>query len=201
MGSGRAVAPEGGIGRFERSSSTRLGGLRRGRPPAISPAPAGAAWTAEEAFRDLAPPVLAYLRGQGAPEPEDLLGEVFLQVARSIGGFSGSERDLRRWVFAIARNRLVDDRRHRARRPQAVDDGIPEVAADLPAEVDADLHAALVVLTPEQREVIGLRFVADLSLEEVADLTGRPVGAVKSMQHRALATLARSLADGAGGPS
>ncbi len=160
-----------------------------------------ASWTADEAFRLLASPVQAYLRGQGAPDPDDLLGEVFLQVARSIGGFSGGERDLRRWVVTIARNRLVDDRRRRARRPQADDHEVPDVAAPGPAEGDAELHAALATLTDEQREVIGLRFVADLSLDEVAEITGRPPGAVKSMQHRALAALGRALGDPTGGAS
>lgn len=158
-------------------------------------------WTAEEAFRTLAGPVLAYLRGQGAPDPDDLLGEVFLQVARSIGGFVGGERDLRRWVFAIARNRFVDDRRRRSRRPQVGGDVVPDRAVELPAGGDDDLRAALATLTADQREVIGLRFVADLSLEEVAEVTGRPLGAVKSMQHRALAALARALDPGAGGAS
>jgi len=51
----------------------------------------------------------------------------------------------------------------------------------------------LAQLTPDQREVIGLRFVADLALEDVARITGRKVGAVKAMQHRALAQLARIL--------
>ena len=55
---------------------------------------------------------------------------------------------------------------------------------------DPDLVAALGDLTPDQREVVVLRFVADLPLEAVAAITGRPVGAVKSLQHRALAQLA-----------
>lgn len=149
----------------------------------------------------MAAPVQAYLRGQGAPDPEDLLGEVFLQVARSIGGFVGGERDLRRWVFAIARNRFVDDQRRRARRPQVGGDVVPDRAVEPPGGGDDDLRAALATLTDDQREVIGLRFVADLSLEEVAELTGRPLGAVKSMQHRALAALARALDPTSGGPS
>ncbi len=55
--------------------------------------------------------------------------------------------------------------------------------------------AALGRLTPDQREGVVLRFVADLALKEVAALTGRTEGAVKSMQHRALAQLARTLRD------
>ena len=50
-------------------------------------------------------------------------------------------------------------------------------------------------LTPDQRQVLALRVVADLSLEQVAELVGKPVGAVKSLQHRALATLRRTISD------
>jgi RNA polymerase sigma-70 factor (ECF subfamily) len=59
--------------------------------------------------------------------------------------------------------------------------------------LDAGLHDALLQLTPEQREVVTLRFVADLAIEEVARITGRPAGAVKSLQHRALRVLASAL--------
>jgi RNA polymerase sigma-70 factor (ECF subfamily) len=146
------------------------------------------------AYRAFAPAVLAFLRSQRAPDPEDLLGEVFLHVARSIHRFRGDDDDLRRWVFTIARNRLIDERRRRARRPLERWGEVPERAAlDTADVIDPALVAALDQLTPEQREVILLRFVADLSLAEVAEITGRDVGAVKSMQHRARAQLARTL--------
>lgn len=130
------------------------------------------------------------------PEPEDVLSEVFLQVARSLPRFRGADEDLRPWVFTIARHRAIDERRRRARRPRTavLDDDAAEPTGSAPAEpVDAELLEALRELTPDQREVVVLRFVADLSLEQVAAVTKRPVGAVKSMQHRALAQLARIL--------
>ncbi|MER3453471.1 MAG: hypothetical protein C4344_07565, partial [Acidimicrobiia bacterium] len=64
--------------------------------------------------------MLGYLRAQGAREPEDLLGEVFLQVTRYLPRFRGDATDLRRWVFTIARHRLVDDQRRRARQGDAI---------------------------------------------------------------------------------
>jgi RNA polymerase sigma factor (sigma-70 family) len=148
------------------------------------------------AYRTLAPAVLGYLRGQGVPDPDDVLSEVFLQVARSLPRFRGDDADLRRWVFAIARNRAIDDRRRRQRRPEVADGPVPDAAAPpTTLTVDADLVAALQKLTPDQREVVGLRFVADLSLEDVGRITKRSPGAVKSMQHRALEQLARILDD------
>jgi RNA polymerase sigma factor (sigma-70 family) len=144
-------------------------------------------------YRALAPPVLGYLRAERVPDPEDVLGEVFLQVTRDLRRFSGDDDALRRWVFTIARHRVIDDARRRARRPEQVVTEPPEPdagATDPEASLDPELLAALATLTADQREVVVLRFVADLSLESVAELTGRRVGAVKALQHRALRNLA-----------
>src|SRR5690606_15630770 len=85
------------------------------------------------------------------------------------------------------------DHRRRARRPEVL---VGEAVLDRPIEerdtgTDPELLAALGHLTGEQREVVSLRFVADLSLEDVAAITGRTANAVKAMQHRALAQPAR----------
>lgn len=150
---------------------------------------------AATAYRTFAPAVLGYLRGQGVPEPDDLLSEVFLQVARSLPRYRGTDDELRRWVFAIARNRVIDDHRRRRSRPVIADRFVPDLpAVERSGPIDPALLAALARLTPDQREVVVLRFVADLSLEEVAKVTKRSVGAVKTMQHRALSQLARILA-------
>ena len=151
--------------------------------------------SAAEAYRSLAPAVLGYLRAQRAPEPEDILGEVFLQVARDLHRFRGDDDALRRWVFSIAHNRLLDARRRDGRRPQLVDRAVPAVPTPpLPDPLDPDLVAALAQLTADQREVVVLRFVADLPLADVAKITSRRVGAVKAMQRRALEALERALA-------
>jgi RNA polymerase sigma-70 factor (ECF subfamily) len=145
----------------------------------------------------LAPVVLGYVRSQGAAEPEDLLGEIFLQVVRDIGRFRGDEAALRRWVFTVAHHRLIDARRRSQRRPPISDGSVPDQAVTPgPEPLDPDLLEALAALTAEQREVVALRFVADLPIDAVAAVTGRTAGAVKALQHRALEALARSLGDG-----
>lgn len=150
--------------------------------------------SAAEAYRSLAPAVLGYLRAQRAPEPEDILGEVFLQVARDLPRFRGDDGALRRWVFSIAHNRMLDARRRDGRRPRMADREVPEQpAAPGPELLDPDLVAALAQLTPDQREVVVLRFVADLPLADVAKITHRRIGAVKAMQHRALEVLQQRL--------
>ena len=142
-------------------------------------------------YRELAPAVLGYLRAQGVPEPEDMLGEVFVQVARDLHRVKGDAGAVRRWVFTVARHRVIDEARRRGRRPRTARADVPDLAAGPVEEpFDAVLMAALGELSPDQREVLVLRFVADLSLEAVARVTHRRVGAVKALQHRGLARLA-----------
>ncbi|MGN6693182.1 MAG: RNA polymerase sigma factor [Aquihabitans sp.] len=148
---------------------------------------------AGEIYRTHGAAVRGYLRGQGVDDPDDLLGEVFFQVTRSLPQFEGDEDDLRRWLFTIARNRVIDAQRRRSRRPRTVALGSHDVEVAGPEEPHEELLAAMAALTDEQREVVALRFIADLPLEDVAHLTGRTVGAIKSMQHRALDQLAHRL--------
>jgi RNA polymerase sigma factor (sigma-70 family) len=162
--------------------------------------------TAAQAYRELAPAVLGYLRSQRVPDPEDCLGEVFLQVARDLGRFSGDDADLRRWVFSIAHNRAMDAHRRATRNRSTLEAELSAAAAGAgertssppPADpFDPELVDALATLSAEQREVVVLRFVADLPLEAVARVTGRRVGAVKALQHRALENLRRAVSSGA----
>jgi RNA polymerase sigma-70 factor, ECF subfamily len=145
-------------------------------------------------YRDLAPAVLGYLRGQRVADPEDLLGEVFLQVARDVKNVPSDDLAARRWVFSVARNRVVDEIRRESRRPKIAGRGLPDVA-QVPVDdtMDPTLLAALTRLTPDQLDVVLLRFVADLPLDDVARITRRSVGAVKALQHRALAQLAKAV--------
>ncbi|HLF39947.1 MAG TPA: sigma-70 family RNA polymerase sigma factor [Acidimicrobiia bacterium] len=149
---------------------------------------------AGDVYRALAPAVLGYLRAERAPDPDDLLGEVFLHVVKALPRFRGDDAALRRWVFTIAHHRIVDARRRSSRRPRTTDAPVPDAAATEPAGAgDPDLIDALACLTAEQREVVVLRFVVDLPIEAVAKMTRRSPGAVKSLQHRALDALAEQL--------
>ena len=164
----------------------------------------GEPWALEKIYRDLAPGVLGYLRGQRAAEPEDLASETFVGVVRGLRSFRGDERGFRSWAFSIAHRRLLDERRRLARRrEEAVE---PSVLAGMLASSAGDAEAealdriregwavrALGVLTEDQRSVVLLRILADLSVGEVAGILGKRPGAVKTLQRRALASLARAL--------
>lgn len=154
-------------------------------------------------YDDLAGPLLGFLRGRGAPDPEDQLGETFLQVARNLTGFEGDEDGFRSWVFTIAHRRLVDALRHRSRRPvtvladehlqpvaDAAEHAPDEIARAVGRIAEADrLEGLLDHLTDEQREVLVLRFASDLDATTVGRITGRSTNAVAAITRRALARL------------
>jgi RNA polymerase sigma factor (sigma-70 family) len=163
----------------------------------LAAAQAGAAWAFEVLYRDLSPVVTGYLRLHGAAEPDDLASETFLGVFTGLAAFHGDEAALRSWVFTIAHRRLVDDWRRRSRRPQLTDDaGDLTLHAGGDVEDDAlvrigtaDVHRMCAELPDDQRSLLLLRVLADLTVEQVAQVMGRSVGAVKALQRRGLRTL------------
>lgn len=146
--------------------------------------------------------VLGYVRGLGVPDPEDTVSEVFVSVVRGLANFRGDEGDFPAWLFTIAHRRAVDAHRRRSHRREETTDPtiLPELEPVLDAldEVNTRLSPsaateALARLTADQRAVILLRVVADLSVAEAAAVLGKKPGAIKTLQRRALASLRRLL--------
>lgn len=146
--------------------------------------------------------VYGYLRACGLADADDVTSEVFIGMLRGLERFSGDELDFRRWLMTIAHRRLVDHRRrHLRNRTDLADASFLEAVRDdrsfgvLPAiELDSELVEAFGRLTEPQREVLALRFIADVSIQGVADIVGRPRSAVKSLQNRGLESLRRHMA-------
>ncbi len=153
-------------------------------------------------YRRLSPAVLGYLRSNNAPDPEDVLSEAFLQVARDLPHFEGDARQFRAWVFTIAHHRLLDARRADVRRPVDPVPEPPEPAAAPQRDASEEalgrigletVQRVLAELSPDQRAVLLLRVVGGLTVEEVAHALGKRPGAVKALQRRGLAAARREL--------
>ena len=181
------------------------GAPRRSAPPSFSRLVADAKDGDEDALALLylnhVAMVYGYLRACGASEVDDLTSEVFVGMLRGLARFDGDQEAFRRWLMTIAHRRLVDHRRSGSRNRTEVAepwslDGIRTGPVDIeprPVMIDHALVQAFDRLTDAQREVLALRFVADVSLRGVAAITGRPTGAVKSLQNRGLASLRQQL--------
>lgn len=156
-----------------------------------------------ELYRAFAAPLLAYLNTQvrRVEDAEDLLGEVFIAAMRDLDSFEGDIGGFRAWLYRIATNRAVDLARRRARRPEEpmADEFDRPDAADPEGEaigrVEREkLWAAVRALPDAQRQVVAMRLAGGLSSPEIAEALGKPLGAVKALQHRALVNLTKALA-------
>lgn len=156
----------------------------------------GGEWAWSRLYGEYAPMVLGYLRAQGAADPDDVHGEVWIQVARKIHDFEGDEAGFRAWLFVIAHRRVIDEWRYRKRRPSSrITGSEPPGPAERSAEswaLDGLTHGFMDLLEPltdDQRTVLLLRFGGDLSVRSAADVMGRSEGAVKVLQNRAIRRL------------
>lgn len=166
------------------------------------------AWT--RLYLDLAPVLTGYLTGRGARNPEDVTSEALLQVVRDLRTFDGDEASFRSWVFTIAHHRLIDDARKATARPSdATEDHTIERHAPSSTFEDyavanlgpAELEHLLMATTPDQRDVMLLRYVADLTLHETAEVLGKEYNAVKALHRRGMDALRAHVTSGSyGGP-
>ena len=165
-------------------------------------AQAGASWASTQIWVEHAPAVAAFLRVRGSREPEDLTSEVFLTVFDRLRDFSGDGAAFRSFVFSVAYRRLVDELRRRSRRGETAEwtpESDPRRSSSAEDEATARIGderalALLDQLPPDQRDVMVLRIVADLTVEQVAEVLHKRAGAVKALQRRALENLRKKIA-------
>ncbi len=139
------------------------------------------------------------MRLGGDPDlAEECVAETFVRLLDALRRGRGPREALRAYLYRIAHNWLTDQFRTR-RGDISLEDAVPLPAADDPvAEAEMRIRrqmvrAALFQLTPDQRQVILLRYVEGWELEEIAHALQKPVGAIKALQHRAVARLRRLL--------
>lgn len=165
----------------------------------LAAAQIGAPWACRTLWADYSPAVAAFLRARGSRDPDDLTSEVFLAVFDQLARFTGGEPEFRSFVFSIAYRRLTDELRRRSRRGEPVEWSPQTDPRRAPSaeEVahgrlgDASALTLLDGLPEDQRNVMVLRIIGDLTVEQISVTLGKRVGAVKALQRRALESLRR----------
>ena len=154
------------------------------------------AW--ETLFHDHYDQIRTYLRYRigDASAAEDLASQAFLEAVAGIGRFEYRGVPIRAWLFRIARNISNDYVRRERNRPGVA--LTPQEAPSPTRGLEHDLEvqqltAALEHVTDEQRQVLVLRFLLDLSVAETSRVMAKSQGAIKTLQHRALAAARRAL--------
>lgn len=156
----------------------------------------------EELYRRHANDIFRYVyyRVGDQAVAEDIAGDVFVRALEGLASYQDTGRPFEAWLYRIAHARVVDYYRRQGRRR------VEPLGEGLAADEETDPHrlaalrdesrqawAAANHLTEDQQQVISLRFIAGYSTAEVAELLGKTEGAVKALQHRALASLRRLL--------
>jgi RNA polymerase sigma-70 factor (ECF subfamily) len=134
-------------------------------------------------------------------DAEDLTTQTFLKMLEKIGSFKWQSAPFSAWLFRIAHNLAMDH--FRSRRRWQPEEEVPEPPGE--EEPSAELVAMQTIgresmlklierLSPEQQQVLTLKFVFNLPNAEVAAILDKTEGAIKSLQHRALVSLQKQIA-------
>lgn len=170
----------------------------------LAGAQAGGEWAMAILYQANQPRLLRYLRAQAGQDAEDIASDTWLDAARNLPSFTGDADAFRGWLFTIARRRLTDHRRRQQRRPSTptADDRLLDAtsssaeAAAMAGRLGDEAARRIVASLPaDQAEIVLLRVVAGLEVDQVAEITGRRPGTVRVLQHRALRRLARQIGD------
>lgn len=164
----------------------------------LAAAQAGAEWAFARLYAELNPRLASFFAARAADAGEDLAAETWMGVAKSIHGFRGDEEQFRSWLFTIAYRRLVDYRNRAVSDPDLVDPNTltawvglddPEETAIEAMSTQAAARLVVACLSAEQADVVLLRLLGDLDVDQVAEILRKRPGAVRALQHRALRKL------------
>lgn len=147
-------------------------------------------------YDELAPAVLGYLRTRGSAAPEVVCGDVFTDLVRELGHFSGGEDDLRARVFGMAHRCVREEDRRRGERSVRPRPIPPTKASERSEASEGDVATRSVIdrLTEAERDVLLLRVFGELSVRGTADVTGRRPRDVKRLERHAFQSLRRHVA-------
>ncbi|HEX6581919.1 MAG TPA: ATP-binding protein [Actinomycetota bacterium] len=163
-----------------RSLETPTLGLRGERfETVMTSATTGVEWAIGLLYREFHPAVLRYLRARGASAPEGAAEQVWIQVAQGLQRFSGDEIAFRRWLFDLARRTL--EAGDRVVGPIELEERTREPMSEALSRVAA--------LPPDHADVLLLRGLGHLDVDDVAALTGQDTGAVRLLEMDALRLL------------
>jgi RNA polymerase sigma-70 factor (ECF subfamily) len=171
----------------------------------LAAAKLGADWAWAVLYAEISGPVMGFLRCRGVSDPEEAAGDVFFELARAVDDFDGDEEEFRIVVFQLAHRRLLAEKHYGKGPPRSVladqvldrlqrDVAVMDKVAD--QEIPDEIRAAFQVLTPDQRDVLTMRVVSRLSIEQTAAVINRRIEDVRHIQRRALAQVRKTLSAG-----
>jgi len=171
----------------------------------LAAAKLGADWAWAVLYAEISGPVMGFLRCRGVSDPEEAAGDVFFELARAVDDFDGDEEQFRITVFQLAYRRLLAEKHYGKGFPRSAlaDQVLDRLKRDVTVmdtmakeEIPDEIRAAFQVLTPDQRDVLTMRVVSHLSVEQTAAVIERRIEDVRSIQRHALAQVRKTLSAG-----
>lgn len=159
-------------------------------------------------YRNYLPTVykfLYYRLNNNKAVAEDMTGEVFLRALRKIEDFNWTGADFGSWLLRIARNLVLDNAKSSRARLEILNDEMPEDAAGQTQTTEAEVmtnltndgvYKAIKQLSPDQRDVITMRFIQGMDVSAVATAMGKKEGTIRTLQFRGLKALQKILVKG-----
>lgn len=159
-------------------------------------------------YREYMPTVykfLYYRMGSNKAVAEDMTAEVFLRALRKVGDFNWTGADFGSWLLRIARNLVLDNAKSSRARLEILNDEMPEDSAGEDRSTESAvlenldnqrIYKAITQLSPDQRDVITMRFIQGMDVSAVAEAMGKKEGTVRTLQFRGLKALQKLLVKG-----
>lgn len=138
-----------------------------------------------------------YYNVHNKEQAEDITQEVFLKAWKAIGSCKGKEKTFSSWLYRIAHNLIIDKIR-KSQKKIAHEAELPEDVRDMSEGMEIsleqrDLLKVIDVLSPNQRQVILMKFIENMDNREIAETMGKSTGAIRILQMRALEVLRNTL--------
>lgn len=191
-----------GIIRCKEISNVSEGVMTPEQETLIQQAKSGDSQAISQLYRNHAQMIYRFIafRVPTTDDAEDLTSEVFTRMIEGLASYEITGVPFEAWLYRIASHRVADFYRKRSRRKQDVeltdhlsnDEPLPEESLQRREEFK-QLRAAIAFLNDEQQDVLILRFIENKNHQEVAEILGKSLSAVRTIQHRALVQLSRLL--------
>jgi RNA polymerase sigma-70 factor (ECF subfamily) len=177
-------------------------------PELVARAKAGDRQAFAALYRTYLPTVykfLYYRMGNNKAVAEDMTAEVFLRALRKVEDFNWTGADFGSWLLRIARNLVLDNAKSSRARLEILNDEMPEDAAGQARSTESSVmenltnqgvYQAIKQLSPDQRDVVTMRFIQGLDVGEVAAAMGKKEGTIRTLQFRGLKALQKLLVKG-----
>lgn len=177
-------------------------------PELVARAKAGDKQAFAALYRTYLPTVykfLYYRLNSNKAAAEDMTAEVFLRALRKVGDFNWTGADFGSWLLRIARNLVLDNAKSSRARLETVTDEMPEDAAGQARATEDSvmenltndgIYSAIKKLSPDQRDVITMRFIQGMDVTAVATAMGKKEGTIRTLQFRGLKSLQKLLVKG-----